>query len=222
LNIVNKSFEFLNDMYQVSIGKDLYDQEYEISDVPAKGILSLGNHLYQVSKNHNNKNEIFFFCEDLTKFFIFNLINFTFTKVLIKFSIPEQRSNFTITPLTDGRIILFGGLDYENNKAYYETYQLIKFGYFENSHYLWSDIDVFGTLNDEAFLGHQAILLDNDHILFHGGAKESYNPLKDYLKFSLFDIKQDKKINITSRFKILDVYNTYQWREPLSIFFFIL
>jgi len=207
-------------MFYVNIGKDLYDQEYEISDVPAKGMLELGNHLYQVVQIPDNKKEVFFFCEDFSKFFMFNLNNITFTHIPVKFSIPEPRSNYTISSLSDGRIILFGGLDYDNDRAYYETYQLIKFGYFEHSHYLWGDIDVFGTLNDEPFVGHQAVVLDNDHILIHGGAKQNYDPLKDYIKFSLFDLKKDMKINITSRLKILDVYNTYQWREPLCNIFF--
>jgi hypothetical protein len=202
-------------MYKIYIGKD-NEKSYEIYDIPAKGIIELGSNLYQAINVKENSKEFLLFCDDLNKFFIFNISTITFTRILLMFSIPQKRSNYTLSPLSDGRIILFGGLNYENNQVFYDTYQILKFGYNELTHYFYSDIDIFGNLEDEAFLGHQAVVLENDHILIHGGTKELYDPLKDFIKFSLFEIKREIKIKVTNRFKILDCFNTYKWQEPLS------
>jgi hypothetical protein len=199
----------------INIGKDNEDS-YKISDIPAKGIIELGSELYKAISIKENSKEFFFFCENLDKFFIFNASTITFTRISLMFSIPLKRTNYTLSPLSDGRIILFGGSNYDTNQVYYDTYQILKFGYNELTRYFYSDIDVFGNLEDEAFIGHQAVVLDNDHVLIHGGTKELYDPLRDYIKFSLFEINREDKINVTNRFKILDCFNTYKWQDPIS------
>ena len=187
-----------------------------------------------MGKTEDEENEGFkksvqfaFFCSDLTQFFILDINSETFIKIRPKFFVHSIRENFTVDRLSDGRIILFGGMNesdcynegYALNNFYYsqgrsesdETHNIIE----EDQHYAWSDIDLNGMLSDEAgaspgFNGHASVRLPNDHILIIGGTEESFFPVYVNVPY----IGSDPKF--TKRCKIIDLFNSYQWDKPLS------
>ena len=159
------------------------------------------------------KNEYSFFNNDLSKFYTFNVENETFVKVNIRYNSPSNRSNYTINKLSDGRIIIFGG--YEGKKTYHEIYYLNSFSFDKQVLWGWSFIDTFGAI-DEGYNGHATVVLNNDNLLIHGGSNNTFDPFQGSLKNSELIVSNvgSSSFNpqITNRFKLLNIYESYRWK----------
>ena len=226
-NSITKNTEILHDLcyYHLDKGNDM-------KEVVTKGGIEMTNFLFKAIKLHNEEDKFAFFCADLTMFFILDLETETFTKVLLKFSVPQFRENFTVDIISDGRIILFGGMN--EDECYNEAYSLIKFTYYhkdlikthksnklkiedeEKFHYHWHAIDIYGPLEDykginNGYNGHAMICLPNDHLLIHGGTQDAFFPYFTYSP-NLNGVVP----KFTKRLKLLDIFNTYKWESPIS------
>jgi hypothetical protein len=225
---ITQKYQILNDLYAF----DIDEGSEKTNEIITKGGIDMNNFLFKVIRLTEDRNEtddlqkpiqFAFFCSDMTQFFVFDIDTETFTKVMPKFYAHSNRENFSINKLSDGRIILFGGMN--ETLCFNEAFALISFSYTQKDrygkniedelHYSWNDVDLYGYLNDDlqkesGYNGHASIVLPNDHILIFGGTEQSYFPVYNNYKFSNEDPV------FTRRFKIIDVFNTYKWDPPLS------
>jgi hypothetical protein len=246
---ISKKFQILNDMYYYDIGNQTF--KYVIT----KGGVEMQNYLFKCvrlnedSENVDNSNgskssqekkinininisyKFAFFCSNLSQFFIFDIKTDTFTKIRPKFFVHQPRENFIVEKLSDGRIVLFGGMEemvpninnlsLQEKKCYNEAFVLHSFYYTqgekdeEDFHYTWTDIDLFEgyqNIMEEGYNGHASVVLENDHILIFGGTTSPFSPI--------FNLESDSKCNqiFTNRLKTIDIFNTYRWLKPESIF----
>jgi N-acetylneuraminic acid mutarotase len=191
----------LNDFYAFDIS-DIKDSFREITP---KGGAEMEGYIFKALRIYDN--QIAFFCSDLSRMFIYDIKTETFQRILFKFINPAPRNYFTINLLTDGRIILFGGMD--KDTCFEDAFIMQPFTYLNEVHYSWTALDISGPL-EKFYNGHASIVLDNNHILIHGGCTSIFDPIvKDNL-----ELDEDE---LTDRFKILNIYSTYQWIEPIGI-----
>jgi N-acetylneuraminic acid mutarotase len=204
---ISQKMQILKDFYRFDVDKGVDSLE----EILPKGGVDIEEQLYKIIQIDPDKKEYGFFCDDLSKFYILNLNTFNFTKIYSKFVIPTPRENYTLNRLADGRILLFGGM--HESDTYKESYVLIRFRYYNEDHYSWNALDVYGP-TDEAkdtqngFNGHGSVILSNNHIVIHGGTQNNFNPI--------FIPKPKNEPLFTSRLKILDIYNTYNWDKPIG------
>ena len=166
-------------------------------------------------------NSYAFFTNQFDHFYIFKVFEVEFTKINIILFQPLPRDNYTLHRLSDGRIVFMGGANKET--CFHDAFYLMEYSY-ENGkevQYGWNSIDVFGVIgsNEEnnhvnvtsnnGYFGHASILLENDNILIHGGTQMEY----DYINI-LIDLKLNNVNPIyTNRFKLLDISNSYKFRQ---------
>jgi hypothetical protein len=197
-NKVSQKKTILNDLYIF----DIKQTDDTLREINTTGGSEMEGKLFKAVNLTDD--EIAFMCSDLSKFFIFNTNSEIFTKVSFKFITPYDRNFFTLNRLEDGRIILFGGID--DDMCYQDMFIIQSFEYFNETHYSWRALDIAGPI-ESSYNGHAMVVLPNDHILINGGCTVPLNPIE----------KQDNvvKLDITNRFKVIDIFNNYKWNEPI-------
>jgi hypothetical protein len=233
INKITKKFQILNDLFYFDLDKGTGSTR----EIIYKGGVDMVNFLFKCVRLTDEEQELLdpkktvqfaFFCSDLSLFFIFDTKLETFIKVQPKFFVHGNRENFTVDRLSDGRIILFGGMS--DDTCYNEAYSFVPFYYQQKGikedennegikeddlHYAYNDIDLYGRLIDSeekesGFNGHASVRLPNDHIFIFGGTEACYFPV--FMNNPV--VREDPRF--TRRSKIIDVFNTYVWDKPLS------
>jgi hypothetical protein len=238
INKITKKYQILNDLFLF----DLEKGPESTREVVYKGGVDMVNFLFKCVRLTDEETEesdyrktvqYAFFCSDLSLFFIFDTKSENFIKIQPKFFVHGNRENFTVEKLSDGRIILFGGMN--EDSCYNEAYSFVPFYYQQKDnkedqnktgiieddlHWAWNDLDLYGMINDSdekesGYNGHASILLPNDHIFIFGGTEISYFPV--YMNAPV----PRENPRFTRRCKIIDIFNTYTWDKPLSKFYFL-
>jgi hypothetical protein len=195
-----KQICILNDFHYLDIDSGI------IYQVTSKGGYEMSGKIFKSCKLEKDL-EYAFFCEDLSKFFIFNIDTETFTRVEIKFLIPSRREFYTLNLLSDGRVVLLGG-SYKD-EGYKDIYYLINYSVDKEISWVYSRLDCFGAVQGE-MNGHCTMVLSNDQILIHGGTLRSFNP------FEPEEIKHPPEFS--SRFQILNLFSSYEWKKESLVF----
>jgi hypothetical protein len=201
LNKISQRKMILNDFYIF----DITQCEDTLREINAKGGSEMEGQLFKSVQLDND--QIAFMCSDLTKFWIFNTKSEIFTKILFKFTTPCPRSFFALNKLSDGRVILFGGVDLEDKTCFEDVFIMQSFEYYKQIHYSWSALDIAGPLGS-FYNGHAMVVLPNDHLLIHGGCSSAFNPISK--------ANTIVKMDISNRLKVIDIFNNYRWDEPIS------
>jgi hypothetical protein len=190
--------KILNDFFylEISTGK--------IAEVTSKGGNEMINKLYKAIPLERN-DEIAFITQNLSSFQVFNLETEVFTKIEIKFEVPQIREYFTINLLQDGRLIIFGGC--RNDDSFRDIYYLINYTYDQKVFWMWSRMDILGDVH-EGYSGHCSLVLENNHILIHGGTERA------------FDWRSPEstkhEAGFSNRVQLFDIYSSYEWLQEIK------
>lgn len=178
------------------------DKKEDAKVIFPKGSVDLNKSICKVVSI--GENNFAFFDHDLSRFFCFDTETESFTKTIVRFVTPSPRTNYTIHPLKDGRIIIIGGM--HEDQCYNEVHFLIPFKYDSQKHYTSSRLDIYGSV-EGSYNGHASIVLENSHLLISGGSNSAYDPFRssDYKKF---------EEEIPKRIKILNIFMSYKWVHP--------
>lgn len=169
VNKISQKIQILNDLFVF----DIEAGSETTKEITTKGGIDMNNFLFKVvrltetysddpQEEYRNFRtqpiQFAFFCSDLTQFFIYDVDTETFTKVMPKFFVHQPRENFTVDRLSDGRIVLLGGMNQTEGVSYNEAFVLVSFHYTQKDkqsneevddiHYSWNDLDLYGVVNE--------------------------------------------------------------------------